>query len=105
MNPRKIRRRAHTRLLDDGRRIPVRETIVHISSEPKAERGPFRHLCSDCGAEVLSVPMPNGGWVHFEGRDGLTTVKHPCLARGQRLSAKRDENTLDLFENLTVKQS
>ena len=42
--------------------------------------------------------MPRGGWAHFEASDGLRSVKHPCLNRGERLSKARDGNTGDLFD-------
>jgi len=47
---------------------------------------------------VVSVRMRQGGWAHFEGAKGLGRVKHPCLHRGEGLSARRDTETLDLFE-------
>lgn len=43
--------------------------------------------------------MPNRGWAHFEGAQGLTRVKHPCLHLGEGLSKKKDEETLELFES------
>jgi len=45
--------------------------------------------------------MPNGGWGHFEGGKGLGRVKHPCMDRGSGLSKKRDEQTMDMFEEVT----
>jgi hypothetical protein len=41
--------------------------------------------------------MPNGGWAHFEGAEGVERVKHPCMHLGEGLSKKRDEQTLELF--------
>lgn len=50
-----------------------------------------------CGAALIRVIMPNGGRAHFEGANGLTWVKHPCLHLGEGLSRKRDDDTPDLF--------
>lgn len=41
--------------------------------------------------------MPNKGWGHFEGGEGLSRVKHPCFGVGDGLSKVRDNETLDLF--------
>lgn len=49
------------------------------------------------GPHFIRVRMPNGGWVHFEGKDGLERMKHHCMHFGEGLSKKRDEQTLDLF--------
>jgi hypothetical protein len=43
----------------------------------------------------------NGGWIHCEGDKRLSHVKHACFYMGDRLSRKRDEDTLDLFETAT----
>jgi hypothetical protein len=45
--------------------------------------------------------MKRGGWVHFEGAKGLGSIKHPCLHRGEALGRRRDEYTLDLFNDAT----
>jgi len=41
-----------------------------------------------------------GGWAHFEGGEGLTRIKHPCLHLGEGLSRRRGEDTPDLFSAL-----
>jgi hypothetical protein len=42
--------------------------------------------------------MKKGGWAHFEGARGLGQIKHACLHRGEGLSRRRDNETLDLFD-------
>jgi hypothetical protein len=81
MQPRLIKRRARTRRLSNN-----------------TERGnSYRHPCPCCGSPTITVRMPNGGWMHFEGAEGLERVKHPCMHLGEGLSKKRDERTLDMF--------
>lgn len=41
--------------------------------------------------------MPNQGWAHFEGGEGLSRVRHPCFNVGGELSRKRDDDVMDLF--------
>jgi len=98
-----IRRRAHTRRLANSRLALVRESWV-LSSLGQSERGnSYRHPCPCCASPIISVRMPNGGWVHFEGKEGLEGVKHPCMHLGERLSKKRDEETLDLFAHQSAR--
>lgn len=99
MKPRLIKRRAHKRRLRNGRSTRVRESWVIQRTEPGKQNGSYRHACPRCGAPVISVRMKNGGWVHFEGTKGLTSVKHPCMHIGEGLSRRRDENTPDLFDS------
>jgi len=98
-----VKRRAHIRRLSSGRNIEVRESREFRKSANKAKKNKnsYRHPCPDCGAEILSVRMPNGGWGHFEGGKGLGRVKHPCMDRGSGLSKKRDDQTMDMFEEVT----
>lgn len=93
-----IRRRAHPRHLARGRSINVRESWALRRLEDN-RRQHYRHECPHCGAQIISVCMPNSGWAHFEGVAGLGRVKHPCLHIGEGLSTRRDEHTLDLFAN------
>jgi hypothetical protein len=97
MQPRLIRRRAHTRRLANSRLALVRESWVLSSLGQSERRNSFRHPCPCCASPIISVRMPNGGWTHFEGKEGLERMKHPCMHLGERLSKKRDEETLDLF--------
>lgn len=95
-----IKRRSHARRLPSGGVAQVRASWVLRYSEPARRGGSYRHPCPDCGAQIISVNMPNKGWVHFEGGAGLGRVKHPCLHRGEGLSRARDELTGDLFDDL-----
>jgi hypothetical protein len=97
MKPHWIRRRSHTRHLPNGRSTYVRDSWALYSYDTSRRRGPYRHECPYCGAQIISVNMPRGGWAHFEGARGLTRVKHPCLHLGEGLSRKRDNQTPDLF--------
>jgi hypothetical protein len=90
-------RKAHNRRLVTGRTISVRSGWVLRGSQRRCKGASFKRACPICGAPILSVGMPRGGWVHFEGRKGLTRIKHPCLHLGDGLSGRRDENTPDLF--------
>lgn len=97
-----IRRRSHGRRSKSGGTTFVRETW-----ELRPERGEripqtYRHPCPHCGARVISVHMKHGGWAHFEGAKGLGRVKHPCFHRGEGLGRRRDSETPDLFDTLTL---
>lgn len=97
MGHRWIPRRSHSRRLSNGRITEVRASWVLQHSPDEKKRRSLRHQCPMCGAEVITVRMPNGGSAHFEGRRGLSRIKHPCLHLGERLSRKRDADTPDLF--------
>ena len=96
-----IYRKAHDRKLRDGgyARVAaswmIRETTHATTHESKT----FRHECPMCRAEVRSVKMPNGGWVHFEAAGGLQNMKHPCFYIGEDMLHRKDTNTPDLFDN------
>ncbi|GKY87393.1 hypothetical protein STA1M1_12620 [Sinisalibacter aestuarii] len=77
--------------------VHVRETWVFLQT-PGHSKDAYRRRCPVCGAPVINVRMPNGGWAHFEGAKGLSRIKHPCLHIGEGLSRRRDDNTPDLFE-------
>jgi hypothetical protein len=51
-----------------------------------------------CGSDVLSVRMPRGGWGHFNGNEGLSRMKHPCMYLGQGLGRRRGDGMDDLFD-------
>lgn len=97
-----IRRRAHTRRSKSGRTTLVRGTWEQRSArlgKNKKQIYSYRHHCRSCGAEVISVRMPRGGWGHFEGREGLGRIKHPCFYRGEGLGRDRETDMDDLFHD------
>lgn len=98
MTIRWVRRRRHCRQLKSGRIIPIRENWASYELKKEGKNGRYYRPCPKCGAKIMSVHMPNGGWAHFEGGKGLTRIKHPCLHRGLGLPNGRDDLTLDLFE-------
>ena len=98
MTDRWFYRKAHTRRLSTGRTVSVRGGWVFKDDRRSRKCASFRRACPTCGALIVSVRMPRGGWAHFEGGKGLTRIKHPCLHLGEGLSGRRDENTPDLFE-------
>lgn len=91
-----FKRSAHPRRLKSGHTVFVSECWLKLMGrKPRREKKLSR--CPHCGAWIMSVPMPNLGWGHFESGEGLSRVKHPCFNVGAELSQKRDEETLDLF--------
>ncbi|SEP36955.1 hypothetical protein SAMN05444123_11844 [Rhodopseudomonas pseudopalustris] len=95
-----VKRRAHPRRLESGRVTFVCENWAYYERNQGPKRNSYKHPCPKCGARVLSVHMPNGGWAHFEGEPGMTRIKHPCLHRGEGLCRVRDTLTLDLFQDI-----
>lgn len=93
-----VRRRPHRRSLKSGGTTLIRATWELRPERRKKQTAAYRHPCPHCGVTVVSVRMKRGGWAHFEGAKGLGRVKHPCLHRGEGLSKRRDDETLDLFE-------
>ena len=94
-----IFRKAHQRRTKSGKYVRVCECYVPRSvAEKSTSKVAYKSACPECGAGIVSVQMPNGGWGHFEGKQGLGDVKHPCFNRGDRLPKKRDEITPDLFD-------
>lgn len=91
-------RKAHARRLGTGRTISVCGGWVLQGERVSTNGTSFNRACPVCGALIMSVGMPKGGWVHFEGGEGLTRIKHPCLHLGEGLSRQRDLATPDLFE-------
>jgi len=51
----------------------------------------FHSACPICDAPILSLRMPNGGWVHYERGIGLSRLKHPCFYIGEDIAKARDE--------------
>lgn len=98
MNDRWYYRKAHGRRLRTGQTVSVRGSWALRGDQARSKTSSFRLACPICGAPIVSVGMPKGGWVHFEGVKGLTRIKHPCLHLGEGLSGRRDEATPDLFE-------
>jgi ribosomal protein S27AE len=92
-----VRRRSHPRRSKSGITTFVRETW-ELRPERERKVQVYRHPCPRCGAVVISVHMKRGGWAHFEGAKGLGRVKHPCFNRGEGLGRRRDDMTLDLFD-------
>lgn len=90
-------RRSHPRRLPSGRVTPVRQALVRYQAADTSEKTSYFHPCRKCGATILTRRLPNGGWAHFEGKDGLSNVKHPCQTLGAGLSRRRDPFTLELF--------
>ncbi len=94
-----IKRKSHFRRLKSGRSVIIAESwILRDINEQAQKKQAYGHSCPKCGARILSVHMPKGGWAHFEGGEGLSRVKHPCLHLGEGLSKKRDLETHDLFD-------
>ena len=98
MTHRLTKRRSHTRRLRSGNVVVVRESWVLQGLGGNKKKGSYRHSCPNCGAEIISVHMPNSGWAHFEGQPGLTRIKHPCMHVGETMRQCTDKLTLDLFE-------
>ncbi|APO69887.1 hypothetical protein IE4872_PB00013 (plasmid) [Rhizobium gallicum] len=90
-------RRAHTRRLLSGYVTSVSKTLVRYRATDATEKTSYYHPCRKCGATILTRRLPNGGWAHFEGKDGLSRIKHPCQTIGVGLSRRRDPFTLELF--------
>lgn len=93
-----VKRKSHVRYLPRGGTTFVRSNWALRQARSETQSCSYRHHCPDCGAEIISVGMKRGGWVHFEGARGLSTVKHSCLHRGEHLGKVRDDETLDLFD-------
>lgn len=91
-------RKAHARRLRTERTVSVCGGWVLQDEHVSRDGSSFKRACPACGALIVSGGMPKGGWVHFEGGEGLTRIKHPCLHLGEGLSRRRDETTPDLFE-------
>ena len=68
-------RRAHARRLRTGRTIFVCGGWVLQGECVSGNGTSFKRACPVCGALIVSVGMPKGGWVHFEGGEGLTQIK------------------------------
>lgn len=95
-----IKRRAHSRRLAAGRLALVRETWLVNPRESDSKRQTFRGPCPQCGAAIRSTNMPNGGWAHYEGADGLEKIKHPCFDNRRAPPKRGDDGNLDLFKDI-----
>ena len=91
-------RKSHARRLATGQTVSVCGGWVLRGERVGGDGTSFKRACPVCGALIVSVGMRKGGWVHFEGGEGLTRIKHPCLHLGEGLSRQRDLATPDLFE-------
>ncbi|MCA8901088.1 MAG: hypothetical protein KDA53_07525 [Hyphomonas sp.] len=97
-----VRRRAHVRRLPSGDCVHVapswipRESKAVDGSDAQGG-GSFHSACPVCDAPILSLRMPNGGWVHYERGIGLARLKHPCFYVGDDIASTRDAATGDLF--------
>lgn len=90
-------RKSHKRRVRSGKITSVCGTIVCYSTDETSKRDSYHHPCPLCGTEVVSVRMPRGGWVHFEAMKELRRTKHWCLHLGEGMSPRRDDRTLELF--------
>ncbi len=97
MADRWVRRKSHIRRLRPGFTTRVRENWVRYGAERNDQNS--KGHCPKCGASIIGKRMPNGGHVYFEGAKGLERVKHACMHRGEGLGKRRDDLTLDLFED------
>lgn len=99
MEARWIKRRAHSRHLHACGLVFVRESWVLTFREAPSKSRAYLGPCPNCGAGILSVNMPDGGWAHFEGAKGLAKVKHPCFDSRRAAVKRGDDGNLDLFED------
>lgn len=94
-----VRRRPHSRRTPSGRTTYVSAAWVPVrsSGEKKPKQRRLRP-CPICGAPMLTVRMQRGGFVHFNGTEGLTRTKHFCMHLGEGLGRRRGEDMDDLFD-------
>jgi hypothetical protein len=76
----------------------VREAVVYRETTDDRKLRSYMLTCPICGKEILRIRMPNKGAAFFESGQGLQRVKHPCFTLGRGLSRRRDQDTLDLFD-------
>jgi hypothetical protein len=73
-----VRRRAHVRRMASGENVQVAPSWVPVESRGEDPKGSsFHSACPVCDAPILSLRMPNAGWVHFERGIGLSRLKQP----------------------------
>ena len=96
-----IWRNSHYRGTKFGGMTHVREHFA-FSDRSKKKRGKRSNTCPYCKARILSQPMPNGGWGHFEYGTGLSRIKHPCFTIGNGMSKVRPDGMEDLFDRLPI---
>ncbi len=93
-----VKRRAHLRRLPSGKCVQVQPSWIPVEPKDNTTRSAsFHSACPVCDAPILSLRMPNGGWVHFERGIGLSRLKHPCFYLGEDIAESRDARTGDLF--------
>jgi hypothetical protein len=81
-----------------GKSVKVREALVYREGQADKKLRSYGMVCPICGKDIIRIRMPNSGAAFFEGKGGLSRVKHPCFTIGRGLSRRRDEDTLDMFE-------
>ncbi len=90
-------RRAHTRRYRNGKLGFVCASVV-TNSEGSNEPGKrWATTCPRCGARIIIVRMPNGGWARYEAGRGMSRIKHACFDRGVGFSKGSENDTLPLF--------
>lgn len=96
--PRLARRSSHPRCSKSGRPVMVREHWVLGKPCVTERKSSSRHPCPKCGTQIISVRMPNGGWVHFERRFSLAKLKRPCMHIGETIGSCNCGLILDLSD-------
>ena len=82
-----VRRRAHVRRLSSGDSVQVAPSWVPMEDKGGDAKGAsFHSACPVCDAPILSLRMPNGGWVHFERGIGLSRLKASLFLYRRRTS-------------------
>lgn len=96
-----VYRKPHTRRLKSGETVRVAGTWMTRELKTRSHGvNHFIHDCPMCGASVRTMRMPNGGWIHYEAKGGLRSLKHPCFYLGEDMLHAKDPDTLDLFAAL-----
>lgn len=96
-------RKAHMRRGPSGKIIEVRACEYwreDRSDDPDGTRKSYKRICPSCGATILTMQMPRGGWAHFE--DGMLHLGtlHSCFTIGRGMSRRRALAIRDLFESI-----
>jgi hypothetical protein len=92
-----IKRRQHIRRLRSDKIVLVRAYEFFHTAAKEKQADQHLSICPHCKAEIFTIPMPKGGWGHFDGE--ARRVEHACFRRGAHLSKRRDLMTPDMFEN------
>lgn len=91
-----VKRKGHRRVLRSGKVVNVDENYAAYEENRHTKPLSYHLSCPRCGEDIIRVRMPNGGWGHFEGKLGLTKIKHRCFTFGDGLKG-RDDQTIDMF--------